>query len=140
MTKDGLSSDEIFNLLPLFVHENNEPYSFKLVKHSTKKRVNVSYVSNSGTYLGLTQRSGKTLREALLNMLNWLVEFEYYEQDKGNIFQLMINQSEKAKEDEWCSTDVVCDLCSHKWIAVHPTGVEKFECPNCNNMTIRSNS
>lgn len=29
---------------------------------------------------------------------------------------------------------VKCDLCGYEWIAVRPEGVEKLECPNCNNI------
>lgn len=32
-------------------------------------------------------------------------------------------------------SEVKCDLCSHKWVAVRPAiGLVKLECPNCSNM------
>jgi len=39
----------------------------------------------------------------------------------------------KTKET-WSSGMVKCDLCSNTWVAVRPTGIEKLECPNCENM------
>ena len=29
---------------------------------------------------------------------------------------------------------VKCDLCNHEWVAVRPEGLEKLECPKCNNI------
>ena len=31
-------------------------------------------------------------------------------------------------------SQVECDVCQHKWIAVRPQGLEKLECPNCGGM------
>lgn len=36
----------------------------------------------------------------------------------------------------WTNTSVNCDLCRHKWQAVHHIESDRLECPNCNNMTI----
>jgi len=39
----------------------------------------------------------------------------------------------KILEPEHGVSNITCDLCNHKWIAVAPTSCEKLECPNCNN-------
>jgi DNA-directed RNA polymerase subunit RPC12/RpoP len=35
---------------------------------------------------------------------------------------------------EWIGSEVECDLCSHKWVAVFLAECERLECPNCGNM------
>lgn len=42
-------------------------------------------------------------------------------------------------EDLWEASLVRCDLCSHEWVAVRPLGLEKLECPNCENMVYFEN-
>lgn len=34
---------------------------------------------------------------------------------------------------------VQCDLCTERWVAVRPTGTQKLECPNCENMVTFEN-
>jgi hypothetical protein len=51
----------------------------------------------------------------------------------------LIPEYEKWLEDnngKWAVTHVKCDLCSHKWVAVHPVECERLECSGCGNMTI----
>jgi len=31
---------------------------------------------------------------------------------------------------------MVCEICTHKWVAVFPEGTKELECPNCHQMTI----
>lgn len=41
------------------------------------------------------------------------------------------------KEDRisgWNASMVMCDLCTHKWVAVRPENTNKLECPNCKNV------
>jgi transposase-like protein len=33
----------------------------------------------------------------------------------------------------WEVAKVECPLCTQEWIAVYPSGVEKLECPHCQN-------
>lgn len=42
---------------------------------------------------------------------------------------------EKQKK-VWATTSINCDLCGHKWRAVHHIDSDRLECPNCKNMTI----
>lgn len=42
-------------------------------------------------------------------------------------------------EDEYETSLVRCDLCSHTWVAVRQVGLIKLECPNCGNMTYFEN-
>lgn len=37
-------------------------------------------------------------------------------------------------------SEVACDMCSHKWVAVRPKGTPVLECPNCNFMIPQSNT
>lgn len=39
-----------------------------------------------------------------------------------------------SENDEHEYSKVKCDLCSYTWVAVRPAGIEKLECPNCNNI------
>jgi len=34
----------------------------------------------------------------------------------------------------WEVSKVECSLCTYQWYAVRPEGVEKIECPNCENI------
>jgi DNA-directed RNA polymerase subunit RPC12/RpoP len=42
-------------------------------------------------------------------------------------------------QDKWEVSMVQCDLCSHRWIAVRPKGLDRLECPNCSNMAMFEN-
>lgn len=55
----------------------------------------------------------------LLELVEYLPEFEEYQEEQKNV---------------WTNTEAKCDLCGHKWIAVHHIKSEKLECPRCNNM------
>jgi DNA-directed RNA polymerase subunit RPC12/RpoP len=46
-----------------------------------------------------------------------------------------ILQSVGIIEPEHAVSDIECDVCSHKWVAVFPVNTEKLECPNCNHFT-----
>ena len=39
------------------------------------------------------------------------------------------------EKEDWTTTSIECDFCSHKWQAVHPAELCKLECPKCGNMT-----
>tara|TARA_R110000787_G_scaffold279312_1_gene389392 strand:- start:194 stop:496 length:303 start_codon:yes stop_codon:yes gene_type:complete len=32
------------------------------------------------------------------------------------------------------ASQVKCDNCNHKWVAVRPLGIDKLECPKCENI------
>ena len=34
----------------------------------------------------------------------------------------------------WSTGLVKCDLCGHEWIAVFPSGLDRLECPHCQNL------
>lgn len=42
-------------------------------------------------------------------------------------------------KETWDASLVECDLCSHDWVSVRPFGLEKLECPNCENMVYFEN-
>lgn len=49
----------------------------------------------------------------------------------------MTTHNDSLREGEgWIPAQVMCNCCSHIWIAVYPAELEKLECPNCENMTI----
>lgn len=37
------------------------------------------------------------------------------------------------------ASEVKCDLCNKKWLAVRPLGINQLECPNCTNMVYFEN-
>lgn len=77
----NFSTDELYDMLPSMIRFHNElligEYFLYIYKSTAKKQTSVNYIDNDNKYLGSTHRSGKTLREALINMHNWLNEFNY---------------------------------------------------------------
>lgn len=95
MNTENLTTDELFKALPSFINVDGDLYHFKLIKGG--KRVNVSYQMNQsegGKSLGNTHRSAKTLKETLKSMLDWLIEFGYYNKRSENILVDMIKNSQ----------------------------------------------
>jgi len=53
-----------------------------------------------------------------------------------------VNYKDKEMKDEiikkddikWSGSRIQCDVCTHKWIAVFPSDLDKIECPHCLNM------
>lgn len=43
------------------------------------------------------------------------------------------------KNINWEVSEVKCDLCNYKWVAVRPENTIKLECSNCNNVTSFTN-
>ncbi len=75
---DNLTTDEIFDMLPTMVrHHNNEyigEYFLKLFKGL--KGIIIEYDDGQHN-LGQTYRRGKNLRDAVIQMHEWLVKFGY---------------------------------------------------------------
>ena len=91
MEQEKITTDELFNLLPNRIVENEKIYHFILIKGTN--RIIVKYEANicdGGGSLGSTYRSGNTLNEALLNMGKWLFKFGYLPQKETNIISDMI--------------------------------------------------
>lgn len=60
---------------------------------------------------------------------------------KIEIFELVeyLSEYEEYLEEQkkvWTNTDAKCDLCGHKWSAVHHIESERLECPRCHNMAV----
>lgn len=94
MKTEDLTTDELFKALPSFINVKGTFYHFGL--HKGNKRIIVEYKTNNrkgGKNLGDTYRSGKNLKEALKSMLDWLIKFDYYDQESRNILLDMIRNS-----------------------------------------------
>jgi hypothetical protein len=37
--------------------------------------------------------------------------------------------------EEFTTSLVECDICTHNWVAVRPIETSELECPNCNHIT-----
>lgn len=102
MNTEELNTDELFKALPSFINVDGKLYHFSMIKGS--KRVLIDYrmnASEGGHPLCNAYWGGKTLKDALKNCLDWLIEHEYYDQPKRNILQDMINSViEKRNQDE----------------------------------------
>ena len=99
MNTNEMNTDELFKALPMMVNINGNFYCFYLIKG--QKRISVGYKTNSdkgGKHLCDTRRSGKTLKEALKSMLDWLIEFNYYGKESDNILVDMIHDSLNSKD------------------------------------------
>jgi hypothetical protein len=82
MDTSEMNSDELFKYLPAVINDSTGTYGLHLHKFSTRNAV--SYRTDKDEnghhiFLGNTSRSGKTLEVALRRMLNWLIEFGYYD-------------------------------------------------------------
>ena len=85
MKTEKLTTEELFCALPNFINIRGTLYHFGLCKGNN--RVIVWYKTNEsagGEYLGVTSRSGKDLKDALKQMLDWLIEFEYFKEKDDN--------------------------------------------------------
>ena len=92
----NLSTDDLFKALPSFVNVDGDFYHFSLVKGLN--RIIVCYQMNQnegGKCLENTNRSGKTTKDALKSMLDWLIQFGYYNKKSENILLDMIKKSKK---------------------------------------------
>lgn len=79
------------------------------------------------------------MEEKLEGLCKWLRETKGL--TKIEIFELVefLPEYEEYLEEQkkvWTNTEVKCDLCGHKWIAVHHIKSERLECPRCHNMVI----
>lgn len=99
MDTKTMTTDELFKALPMMVNDNGDFYFFYLMKG--QKRINVGYRMNpseGGKHLDNTRRCGKTLKEALKSMLDWLIEFNYYGKESNNILVDMIKNALQKTE------------------------------------------
>lgn len=72
-----MTTDELFEALPLFIQVGMDFYNFELVKG--RKRNIVCYQMNrSSKCLDDIRKGGDTLKEALKTMLDWLIESGYH--------------------------------------------------------------
>ena len=74
-----MSSDELFEILPSHIRYNKNLYSFNLRKSVLSNKIIVEYKNNNDEKLGKISRVGRSLNEALLNMVNWLYITDYYD-------------------------------------------------------------
>lgn len=79
------------------------------------------------------------MKEKLEGLCKWVRETKGITQI--DIIELVeyLPEYEDRFEDQkkvWTNTEAKCDLCGHKWIAVHHIESERLECPRCNNMVI----
>ena len=92
MNTELLSTDELFKALPSFVNKNGILYHFHLIKGNNG--ILVWYAKNKsegGEYLDDTYRMGDNLNDALKQMLDWLIEFNYLGDNNRNILEDMLN-------------------------------------------------
>jgi DNA-directed RNA polymerase subunit M/transcription elongation factor TFIIS len=55
--------------------------------------------------------------------------------DTGNKLGYIAQQTLAAIDsDKWATTSMECEICNHKWQAVHPVECIVLECPNCHYM------
>jgi rubrerythrin len=57
----------------------------------------------------------------------------------GTKMNKVMNDTNTYTATQYETSLVVCDLCGHSWVAVRPQGLEKLECPNCDNMVYFEN-
>lgn len=88
-----MTTDNLAEVLPPYVIHENEVYSMKITKHSTKHRWCMEY-KNKTKNLGNTYRSGETIYEAIENMIDFLIEFKYLK-EPDNILQQMIDMKNR---------------------------------------------
>ena len=62
---------------------------------------------------------------------NTVICEECYRKEEAEIEEYLEEQKKV-----WTNTEAKCDLCGHKWIAVHHIESERLECPRCHNMVI----
>lgn len=92
--RNKYGTDALFNALPSFINIKGDLYHFGLSKGING--IKCWYKMNDidgGKYLADTSRGGKTLNAALHSMLNWLIEFDYYDVKSDNILADMIRSS-----------------------------------------------
>lgn len=92
------TTDALFNTLPNFINIDGKLYHFGLIKGN--KNIIVWYRMNEsegGEYLGNTSRDGDNLNEALRNMLDWLIKFDYLTNKSNNIVINKISNYLKKK-------------------------------------------
>jgi len=100
MKTENLNTDELFEALPNFINVEGELYHFSLIKGS--KRIIIDYTMNKsegGKSLCQTYWSGKTIKEALKNCLDWLIKFDYNNKKSENILLDMIKSIEKKNTE-----------------------------------------
>lgn len=87
MKTENLTTDELFNSLPNFINLKGDIYHFGSIKGSN--RIIIFYKRDNGKYLCDTHRTGETLQTALKSMLDWLIDFKFYELKSENLFEDM---------------------------------------------------
>jgi hypothetical protein len=99
MKTELLSTDELFDALPPFVIVKGSFYFFKLIKGNNG--IIVEYKMNQsegGRNLADTYRREKNLKDALKSMLDWLIEFNYYDsRRKKKLMDIIKNIEENDK-------------------------------------------
>lgn len=99
MNTENLNTDELFEALPSFINVEGDLYHFGLIKGS--KRIIIDYTMNKSEgrkALCQTYWSGKTIKEALKNCLDWLIKFDYYDKRSENILLDMIKIIDKKNK------------------------------------------
>lgn len=73
------TTDELFDMLPSEISYKDDKPLEKIyyMKITRGKRVNIIYADMDDNYLANTWRGDDTLREVIIEMLNWLYEFKY---------------------------------------------------------------
>ena len=80
-----------------------------------------------------------TPKDKIEGLCKWLKETKGITTIDVVELSLYIPEYEEYLEEQkkaWISTPVKCDLCGHKWVAVHHIESDRLECPRCHNMTI----
>lgn len=99
MNTELLNTDELFKVLPNAINDKGTLYFIHVVKGNNG--VLVWYAKNQsegGQYLDNTYRKGDTLKEALKEMLDWLIQFNYLNEYQTNILQDIINTKDTFAE------------------------------------------
>lgn len=98
MNTELLNTDELFKVLPSFVNKNGVLYHFNLIKGNNG--ILVWYAKNKsegGEYLDETYRRGKTLKDALKSMLDWLIQFNYLSELQMDALQNINKELDNGK-------------------------------------------
>lgn len=84
---ENMTTDEIYVSLPVTVcyedgHFMSDDYHLNIIPCGDCTII--EYRTTDGKYLASTRRYGKTLREAIIKMRNWLTEFNYQSRQEYN--------------------------------------------------------
>ena len=90
-------------------------------KHLNGKKDDIFWRASVEFYMNSGHASGGFYM-ALKEMMK-----EYHKQQVKLLTTPAVGNSAEPYE----ASIVMCDLCTHKWVAVRPVGTSKLECPNC---------